>query len=347
MSGDLSEPHRVPGCELDQFEDDSLIQSTLPKTELKNGKIICDGPTQLPLSQQIKSGEENVNFLKTNQAATSARNGEDKFMVSDLDFIQPPPEEEDHSCSSGSSTVSEDMSFSDSGDSVEVPEFMDATEHKSEKLSAAMNEVVTGIQHTFYTPEKSCGENIAIHQACPEQQQQVPNSSAGCGPPLVTPNKWPLESSLPDQHNHHQLQKTPEEDDYATIFQTLSVDEGNPAKDIMRIDSLPVPQQGDSRQGNLVIGLSQLPTNLEPALISPDIILEPNHFLEKGVSIMGKSLNPIVTSLHNDPGSRVKLYVRTKTEKQKTQKGCHSVQNEGHSSFQSFKQPQVPGSFRW
>ncbi|CAI8005208.1 hypothetical protein GBAR_LOCUS4095 [Geodia barretti] len=64
MSGDLSEPHRVPGCELDQFEDDSLIQSTLPKTELKNGKIICDGPTQLPLSQQMKSGEENVNFLK-------------------------------------------------------------------------------------------------------------------------------------------------------------------------------------------------------------------------------------------------------------------------------------------
>ena len=63
-------------------------------------------------------------------------------------------QEEDHSCSSGSSTVSEDMSFSDSGDSVEVPEFMDATEHKSEKLSAAMNEVVTGIQHTFYTPEK-------------------------------------------------------------------------------------------------------------------------------------------------------------------------------------------------
>ena len=88
------------------------LQSTLPKTELKNGKIICDGPTQLPLSQQvwllytsidfiavvwnffqIKSGEENVNFLKTNQAATSARNGEDKFMVSDLDFIQPPPDE--------------------------------------------------------------------------------------------------------------------------------------------------------------------------------------------------------------------------------------------------------------
>jgi hypothetical protein len=62
-------------------------------------------------------------------------------------------QEEDHSCSSGSSSVSEDMSFSDSGDSVEVPEFMDATEHKSEKLSAAVNEVVTGIQHTFYTPE--------------------------------------------------------------------------------------------------------------------------------------------------------------------------------------------------
>ncbi|CAI8005212.1 hypothetical protein GBAR_LOCUS4095, partial [Geodia barretti] len=81
--------------------------------------------------------------------------------------------------------------------------------------------------------------------------------------------------------------------------------------------------QGDSRQGNLVIGLSQLPTNLEPAVVSPDIILEPNHFLEKGVSIMGKSLNPIVTSLHNDPRSKVKLHVRTKTGKQKTQKGCH------------------------
>ena len=63
-------------------------------------------------------------------------------------------QEEDRSCSSGSSTVSEDMSFSDSGDSVEVPEFMDATEHKSEKLSAALNEVVTGVQlHTLYTPE--------------------------------------------------------------------------------------------------------------------------------------------------------------------------------------------------
>jgi hypothetical protein len=48
---------------------------------------------------QIKSGEENVNFLKntksdkTNQEATSAPKGEDKFTVSDLDFIPPPPYE--------------------------------------------------------------------------------------------------------------------------------------------------------------------------------------------------------------------------------------------------------------
>ena len=58
--------------------------------------------------------------------------------------------------------------------------------------------------------------------------------------------------------------------------------------------------------------------------MSPDIILEPNHFLEMGVNIIGKSLNPIVTSLHKDPRSKVKLYVRTKTGKQKTQKGCYT-----------------------
>ena len=46
------------------------------------------------------------------------------------------------------------MSFSDSEDSFEVPEISNATEHTSEKLSVAPNEVVTGVQHTFQTQEK-------------------------------------------------------------------------------------------------------------------------------------------------------------------------------------------------
>ena len=61
----------------------------------------------------------------------------------------------------------------------------------------------------------------------------------------------------------------------------------------------------------------------EPSLVSPDTILEPKYFLERGVDIMGKSLNAIVTFLHNDPGSGVKLNVRTKTRKQKMHNSCY------------------------
>ena len=59
-------------------------------------------------------------------------------------------------------------------------------------------------------------------------------------------------------------------------------------------------------------------------MVSPDIIMEPNHFLEKGVAIVGKSLNPVVSSVHKDPSNEVKFCVRKKTDKKRTDRDCYT-----------------------
>ena len=50
--------------------------------------------------------------------------------------------------------------------------------------------------------------------------------------------------------------------------------------------------------------------------------MEPNHFLEKGVGIVGESLNPVVSHVHNDTRNQVSFRVRKKTRKHKTHEHC-------------------------
>ena len=63
--------------------------------------------------------------------------------------------------------------------------------------------------------------------------------------------------------------------------------------------------------------------------MSPDIIMEPWHFLEKSVKVFGSSLNPVVSHIHNDPKNDVKFRVRKTMCKKKTCEHCcsYNIQN--------------------
>ena len=48
-----------------------------------------------------------------------------------------------------------------------------------------------------------------------------------------------------------------------------------------------------------------------------DIIATPNNFLEKSVDVMGNSLNPLVSEVHDDPKNDVKFRIRKKIHEKK------------------------------